>query len=129
MSRTKSIRLIAELQALLNGPDTSDILGQVIAYELKALAMLQAHVQPTAGRSGRDPDPSPALAMVLERFCELQAITHERGDVWARRVEGVLQDALRPGADGIGADPAWVENLRPQALARSTALPFTMPAN
>ena len=104
MSNRKRL-LILELQNLLEAPDKSVLVSEVIEAELRAAACLRRALGASA---------APLIPVdVVERFRELQEITKEAGPAWRARVDALLQNA-HEGPNK--ADPAALAMLRPMVL-------------
>jgi len=94
-------RLVAELHALLAGPDECEVIERIIVAELQAATAVRRVI-------GQDARPLVPADMIA-RFKTLQSITGESGPAWRARVERLLAAAL---AGRIPADPAAVALVR-----------------
>ena len=99
MKRTR--RLVAELHALLAGPDESEVIERIIVAELQAAAAVRRVV----GQDARPLVPDDMIA----RFKTLQSITGDSGPARRARVERLLAAAL---AGRTPADAAAVALVR-----------------
>ena len=108
MKRTQ--RLVAELHALLAGPDECEVIERIIVAELQAAAAVRRVV-------GQDARPLVPADMIA-RFKTLQANTKESGPAWRARVERLLAAAL---AGRTPTHPAAVALLRVLLLSGNQA--------